>query len=131
MSTESPFLYIFKNEITKMCKVGISGTPLFRKAVLQNASGCDLSIRWVIRIDDAKKQEDRLLKHFSKYRKQGEWLAIPEELLDMYLENIVVREAAEVVHQPKNSIKRLEIVAVGLEQLFGKFQGVVTSGNTP
>ncbi len=80
-SIDPTFIYfIFDGELTK---IGKSDNPEKRVCSLQTGNGKKLSLINTIKCKTQEKGfilESKLHAKFKKYRKQGEWFAIPEEL---------------------------------------------------
>lgn len=72
-------VYVLKNELTGLVKIGVSASPAKRANELSNQSGCELQIVYTSpKCKNAYELEQTLHKYFAGRRKVGEWFALSE-----------------------------------------------------
>lgn len=70
-------VYILKNTMSGMIKVGITNDISRRVAEIQNASGCEISVEYLApKADNAKEIESKIHKYFGEQRGIGEWFNV-------------------------------------------------------
>ena len=72
------FVYLFRNPITKLCKVGVTDNPLRRLRQICTSSGMEvenlITLKCEVDYDeDPKFIEQFIHKHYKKKREIGEW----------------------------------------------------------
>lgn len=72
------FVYLFRNPLTELCKVGVTDNPLRRLGQISTTSGMEVQnlITLECEVDydeDPKFIEQFIHKHYKKKRKIGEW----------------------------------------------------------
>lgn len=77
-------VYVIAEKGTKYCKVGISDNPGARLSTIQTGNPRKLFVAFrtdPMDRDFAAQIEYRLLKAMRDFRKEGEWLRVPHEIL--------------------------------------------------
>jgi Rha family phage regulatory protein len=119
-SKDKQLVYIIKNAVTGLVKVGITNNIERRLSQLECATGCELEVVYLHPIaDNSKDIERKVHERFADYRQRGEWFNLDVNELINYLivQPVLMNKDVEEVKVPDTFgefiVKGLEFINKG------------------